>query len=69
MIVCWALFLISCVVAVWGFVGVLDAAAQNQPERVYQNMLFFGGILAKFMLLWNVIWHTAHWIWKWRKEQ
>ncbi len=68
MIVCWALFLIGCFGAVGGFVGVMGAAAQNQPETVYQNMFFFGSILAQFMLPWNVIWHIAHWIWKWRKE-
>ncbi len=69
MIVCWALFLIGCVVTVWGFVGIIDAAAANQPEGVYQNMFFFGGILAQFMLLWNVIWHIAHRIWMGRKKQ
>jgi hypothetical protein len=26
-----------------------------------------GGIFAGVILLWNIIWHTAHWIWMGRK--
>ena len=53
-------------------VGVIEA--QVELERRYRVRMepfgvagAIGGILAGFFLLWNIIWHTAHWVWMGRK--
>jgi hypothetical protein len=29
----------------------------------YLMVALIGGILAGILFLWNIIWHTAHWVW------
>jgi len=68
MIVCWTLFSIGLVVALGGFAGILYFDALSYPSRVSQGFAGYGIVLAGSMLLWNIIWYTAHWIWKGRSK-
>ena len=46
-------------------------AHRMRMETKKNNAALFGlyaGIVAFVILLWNIIWHTAHWIWMGRKE-
>ena len=47
--------------------NALLANTQNARKRIAENAFFFASILATLILLWNLIWHTGHWIWMGRR--
>jgi len=44
-----------------------EASLLYSKAKIYYGMTLFGTIIAGFLFLWNVIWHTAHWVWMGRK--
>ena len=44
----------------------MEAAKRSGEYAVLAN---FAGIPALLLLLWNLVWHTSHWIWMGRKAE
>jgi len=38
-------------------------------SKGFGELVFFGGVPAVMLLLWNIFCHTAHWIWQGRKVE
>jgi len=44
----------------------LDSRYSHRRSK-YQDIAFIGTALAIMILLWNITWHIAHWVWMGRK--
>ena len=54
--------------------GMIEALVELERRNRVQMQAFsvagaIGGMLAGFFVIWNIIWHTAHWVWKGRKQK
>ena len=55
-------------------VGVIEAVIELERRNRVRMEAFgivgaIGGILAGLFLVWNMIWHTGHWVWMGRKVE
>ena len=49
------------------FKSTPESRAMAKNGEPYQIIGLIGGLVASLILLWNIIWHTGHWIWMGRK--
>ena len=56
----------------WGNKDTVVSTAESRIEQGKGVPFMFagvlGGILAGVLLIWNIIWHTGHWIWMGRES-
>lgn len=44
-------------------------AVHGDPRQVWADTIVVGILISGIALLWNIIWHVAHWVWMGRVQK
>ena len=56
----------------WEFDPIIATPESDKAEsqsKAFGELVYFSGVPAIVLLLWNIIWHTGHWVWQGRNKK